>query len=83
MSLRDIVSKNYPHLNLRLLFTNSGTVSSFFRFDDRVQTELDSNTIYLFKFRQCSAQYYVGESSRHIFTRVYDHKGISCRTDDQ
>ena len=78
-SMRDIVSKNYPHLNLRLIFTNSFTVSSFFRFKDRVPTELVSNAVYLFKCRQCSIQY-IGETSRHIITRVCDHKGISSRT---
>ena len=38
-----------------------------------------SNAVYLFKCGQCSAQY-IGETSRHIITRVCDHKGISSRT---
>ena len=76
--MRDKVSKNYPHLNLRLIFTNSVTVSSFFRFKDRVPIELVSNAVYLFKCGQCSTQY-IGETSRHIITRVCHHKGIESR----
>ena len=78
--MRNIVSKIYPQLNLRLIFTNSFTVSSFFRFKDRVPTELVGNGVYLFKCGQCSTRY-IGETSRHIITRVCDHKCISSRTE--
>ena len=38
-----------------------------------------SNLVYKFKCEQCNATYY-GETSRHLQTRVAEHKGLSPRT---
>ena len=40
---------------------------------------LVNNIVYSFNCGQCSAQYY-GETSRHLKTRIYEHRGISART---
>jgi len=77
--LRDILRTNYPHLKMKLVFVNSFKVGSFFKFKDRPPQSLVSNAVYLFKCGQCSASY-LGETSRHLITRVSYHKGLSSRT---
>ena len=38
-----------------------------------------SNVVYKFTCRQCNATY-VGETSRHLQTRIAEHRGLSART---
>ena len=65
---------NYPHLKLKLVIVNSFKVVSFFKFNDCAPTSLVSNAVYLFKCKECSANC-IGETSRHLNTRVCDQKG--------
>ena len=68
----------YPHLNIRFVFRSSTRISSFFPFKDRIPKFLRSGVVYLFKCRCCSASYvHVGQTTRHLHTRVCDHLGIS------
>ena len=66
----------YPHLNIRFVFRSSTRISSFFPFKDKVPKFLKSGVVYLFKCRCCSASY-VGQTTRHLHTRVSEHLGIS------
>ena len=66
----------YPHLNIRFVFRSSTRISSFFPFKDKVPKFLKSGVVYLFKCRRCSASY-VGQTTRHLHTRVSEHLGIS------
>ena len=66
----------YPHLNIRFVFRLSTRISSFFPFKDKVPKFLRSGVVYLFKCRCCSASY-VGQTTRHLHTRVSEHLGIS------
>ena len=65
-----------PHLNVRFVFRSSTCLSSFFPFKDKVPKFLRSGVVYLFKCRCCSASY-VGQTTRHLHTRVSEHLGIS------
>ena len=66
----------YPYLNIRFVFRSSTRISSFFPFKDKVPKFLKSGVVYLFKCRRCSASY-VGQTTRHLHTRVSEHLGIS------
>ena len=66
----------YPHLNIRFIFRSSKRISSFFPFKDKVPTFLRSGVVYLFKCRCCSALY-VGQTMRHLHTRVSEHLGLT------
>ena len=66
----------YPHLNIRFVFRSSTRISSFFPFKDKVPKRMRSGVVYLFKCRCCSASY-VGQTMRHLHTRISEHLGIS------
>ena len=66
----------YPHLNIRFVFRSSTRISSFFPGKDKVPKFLKSSVVYLFKCR-CSSASYVGQTTRHLHTRVSEHLGIS------
>jgi len=79
---KDIISlcnRLYPQLNVKLVFSNSFTIGSLFKIKDRLPTLLHSNAIYWFKCGQCNATY-CGETTRHLHTRVAEHRGVSPRT---
>ena len=71
-----LCSAVYPHLKVRFVFRSSTHISSFFPFKDKVPKFLRSGVVYLFKCRCCSASY-VGQTTRHLHTRVSEHLGIS------
>ena len=51
---------------------------SFFPFKDKVPKYLRSSVVYLFKCRCCSNfASYVGQTTRHLHTRISEHLGIS------
>ena len=66
----------FPHLDIRFVFRSSTRISSFFPFKDKVPKFLRSGVVYSFKCRCCSASY-VGQTTRHLHTRISEHLGIS------
>ena len=62
--------------NIRFVFRSSTRIYSFFPFKDRIPKFLRSGVVYLFKCRCCSTSY-VGQTTRHLHTRVTEHLGIS------
>lgn len=77
--LVNICKKFYPQLDLKVVFRNSFSVGSFFANKDRLPKLLQSNLVYSYICGQCNATYY-GETSRHLKTRIAEHKGLSNRT---
>ena len=75
----DLVSKFYPQIDLKLIFHNNFSVASMFNYKDKVSSELLGNVVYEFECSHCSACY-IGETSRHFYTRVSEHLGFSPRT---
>ena len=66
----------FLHLDIRFVFRSSRRISFFFPFKDKVSKYLRSSVVYLFKCRCCSASY-VGQTTRHLHTRISEHLGIS------
>jgi hypothetical protein len=50
-------------------------LSNFFPFKDRIPCELRSHVVYLYKC-QCCGALYVGQTRRHIHTRISEHMGF-------
>ena len=69
----------YPQISPKIIFKNSFSVKSFFRSKDKIPNLLQSNLVYSYNCGQCDATYY-GETTRHLKTRIAEHKGLSNRT---
>ena len=54
-------------------------LSNFFPFKDKIPCELRSHVVYLYKC-QCCGALYVGQTRRHIHTRISEHMGVSPLT---
>ena len=74
MELRSICAEFYSQFFLKLIFSNNFSIESMLRFKDQTPVDILSNIVYLFKCSLCEATY-VGEPTRHLHTRVTDHKG--------
>ena len=77
--IQDLIAKFYPQLCLKIIFVNNFSVSSFFNYKDRVPPLVTSNIVYQYICPQCS-ETYVGETSRHLETRISEHRSVSSRT---
>jgi hypothetical protein len=77
--LQNLIAKFYPQISLRIVFRNSFSIGSFFRYSDRMPSLLRSCVIYKYVCSQCQATYY-GETVRHFTTRIAEHRGVSVRT---
>ena len=64
---------------IRVVFRPSCRLSSFLRFKDRIPIALRSHVVYQFTYQCCSALY-VGQTRRHIHTRISEHMGVSPLT---
>ena len=73
------MGNNYPHSNLKLLTGNTFKVGSLFKLKNYASKSVVSSAVHLCKCGQCSASY-IGETSRHLNTRVCDDKRISKST---
>ena len=77
--VQKLVTQFFPQIDLKIVFKNSHTIGSYFKFKDSIPDLVTSNVVYRFSCAQCPATYY-GETSRHITTRIAEHKGLSART---
>ena len=74
-----LVEKFYPQIDLKVIFVNSFNIGSFFKFKDVVPNLMRSNVVYEYKCSQCGDTY-IGETTRHLATRIAEHRGVSART---
>ena len=77
--LFNIVDEFFPHVNVRLIFSNNMTISRMFPFKDCVPKCIRSNVVYKYKCGICYSTY-IGETTRHYTTRIAEHKGVSPLT---
>ena len=80
--LQKFISSAYPHISLRVVFHPSSRLSNFFPFKDKIPGELRSHVVYLYKCQCCSALY-VGQTRRHIHTRISEHMDVSPLTGEK
>ena len=76
--LCEIIRNNYQIIKSKLVLVISFRVGSFSKFKYCVPASLLSNAEHLFKCGHCSVNYKV-ETSRHLNTRICDHKKILIR----
>ena len=74
-----LLAEFYPQVSLRIVFTSSNCVQSYFKFKDTIPESLRSSIVYLYKCDSCNASY-IGKCERHFRTRCSEHEGRSVRT---
>ena len=77
--IKDVVNKYYPHIDLKLIFTNKLSVGSLFRYKESLPAPLCSGVIYTYKCALCN-ECYTGSTSRQLQCRIAEHMGRSVRT---
>ena len=78
-AVNEIIASFYPQIDLRVIFSNRHTISSMFPFKDTVPRKLRSNVVYKYTCGMCNS-IYIGETTRHFYTRCMEHQGYSPRT---
>ena len=71
--------KAYPHISIRFVFRPTCRLSDFFLFKDRIPFAMRSHVVYKYKC-QCCGSLYVGQTRRHIHTRISELMGVSSKT---
>ena len=66
-------------MELHLIFQSSNKIESFFKYKDRVPPRVTGGVVYKYTCQECHLTY-VGETVRHLYTRISEHKGVSART---
>ena len=74
-----IFNKFYPHIDFKIVFTNTFTIHGLLNHKEKLPRDLCSSLVYLFQCDACSATY-VGQTKKSLRTRAYEHLGRSSRT---
>ena len=77
--LTKTMNKHLKFYKLRVVFQSNYRLRDYFRFKESVPETLQSNLIYKFLCRSCTACY-IGKSYRHFKVRVSGHHGVFLRT---
>ena len=78
--LLNLLNHSYPYINFKIILTNSFSISSFFKFKDRLPDFMSSNLVYFYRCGRCAQSSYVGSTHRTLKTRLDEHVGRSSRT---
>ena len=79
IQLHHLLANFYPQIQLQLIFSNNNTIGHLFKYKDSLKSSVRSDVVYEYSCGECSAKY-IGETTRHLHTRIAEHKGISART---
>ena len=77
--LNRCISKRLKFCKLKIIFQTGNRLKNYFRFKDCVPETLQSNFVYKFKCRSCTASYY-SNTYRYMKFRVSKKHGVSPRT---
>lgn len=78
--LIDIIHKELPALNLKLIPKNPVTIGSLFIYKDKLSPMFTSNVVYKYICPRCSRGTYVGCTKRLLKVRLDSHRGVSFGT---
>ena len=79
--LRLLFDKFFFHVDFKIIFTNKFTIGSFFKLKDPLPLNMRSKIIYKYCCALSCGSQYVGCTTRNFKTRMFEHRGISPRTD--
>ena len=74
-----LVQNAFPYIKTHIILLNKRTIGSHFRFKDSLPVTMRSSVIYIYSCTR-SGLSYIGETHRHLFERIAEHRGVSWRT---
>ena len=74
-----LCSSAFPKVTLRFIFQSGRRLSGFFPFKDRTPMLMRSRVVYKYTC-QCCGALYLGQTRRHLHTRISEHMGVSPLT---
>ena len=78
-NIKNALSHYYSYIDFKFTFRNNFQIKSFFRYKDKIPTDLQSNIIYKYKCETCNS-FYIGSSIKQAKVRFTQHLGTSFRT---
>ena len=73
------IKDNIPDCKLKIIFFSKRRLSNFFKFKDKIPSDLQSHLVYKIQCAECNLCYY-GLAERHFKVRSFDHLGLSIYT---
>ena len=77
--LLTLLNKYFTDFSFKIILVNNFKIGSFFNYKDRLPLCSRSSVVYKFNCSLCEAMY-GGSTSRTLFIRTAEHRGISSRT---
>ena len=78
--IKTVISKYYPQIQLNIApCINSNTLDKMFPSKDKIPYLCCSCIIYKYQCDQCSSSY-IGKTQKQLKYRIFQHKGVSCRS---
>ena len=74
-----VLGKYFNDVSFKIVLSNKLTIGSFFKYKDSLPLMSRASVIYRYTCPQCGAEY-VGVTSRALFIRIAEHRGVSFRT---
>ena len=80
VKLRQIVSKYFGAVDLKLIPVNPLKIGSYFKAKEKLQDLMTSGVIYKYSCPRCNRGTYIGSTRRLLKVRIDAHRGVSYRT---
>ena len=77
--IKKMIDKFYPHIDFRLVFSNTFTIKGVVNHKEKLPDGLCSGICYIFRCGACGATY-IGSTIKCLRTRANEHLGRSSRT---
>ena len=78
-TIKQITKRYLRNVTIRMVFFNNRKIGSFINHKECLAKSMCSMIVYKFVCPKCSMEY-VGSSTKLLYTRYFEHKGISQRT---
>ena len=75
-----IFKRTAPHIKFKVAFVSNIRLKNMFTFKDKIPLDIQSLVLYKFTCNSCNA-IYPGKTKRHYKVRLYEHLGISFKTE--
>ena len=74
-----LFNKYFNEHNFNIFLSNNFSISSLFRYKDKLNKGMTAGTVYKWSYSKCRV-HYIGSSTRNLYVRAAEHSGVSFRT---